>query len=247
MSRRGTLGFDRRIDLAWLDAAAAKAASGASNEEMRAYIWGFLDGVVSGNTHGSARQKTTTVLHHIWGDVPERTKSLRDRALVEFGSCSPDERLALHWAMMLGTYPLFSDTASAIGRLLALQGQFTLSHITRRLVSTWGERSTLARAGQRIVRSMVQWGALHDTGSRGFFEAVAKKRDVNSAVGIVLVEALLVDAEAAVLPLAQLLGNPALFPFALQLNAGHVRGASQFRVHRQGLDADVVELRGKQR
>lgn len=243
MNRRGTLGFDRRIDLEWLDAAATKASSGASTEETRAYIWDFLKGFVSGNVHGSARQKTTTVLHHVWGDVPKPARPLRDRALVEFASGAVDERLALHWAMVLGTYPFFSDTASAAGRLLMLQGQFTLAHLTRRLVSTWGERSTLERAGQRVIRSMVQWGALRDTGSRGFYEATPRRRKVGSAAGILLIEALLLDAVEDAAQLDKLTAHPALFPFDLDVNASHVRGASQFRVHRQGLDADFVELR----
>lgn len=244
MNRRANIGFDRRIDLEWLDAAAAKAATGASTAEIRAYIWDFLEGVVSGNIHGSARQKTTTVLHHVWGDVPKQAKPLRDRALVELAACSVDERLALHWAMVLATYPLFADAASAVGRLLMLQGQFTLAHLTRRLVSTWGERSTLERAGQRVIRSMVQWGALQDTGSQGLYAAPPCRRKIGSAVGILLTEALLVDAEEAAVQLDQLTGHPALFPFDLDVNASHVRSASQFRVHRQGLDSDFVELRG---
>lgn len=244
MNRRANIGFDRRIDLEWLDAAAATAATGASTEEIRAYIWDFLDGVVSGNVHGSARQKTTTVLHHIWGDVPKQARPLRDRALVELASCSVNERLALHWAMVLGTYPLFSDTASAIGRLLMLQGQFTLAHLTRRLVSTWGERSTLGRAGQRIVRSMVQWGALRDTKAHGVYQAVPRRKAIGPAVGTLLIEALLVDAEETSAPLDQLIGHSAVFPFDVEVNAGHIRCAPQFRVHRQGLDSDFVELQG---
>ena len=37
MNRRANIGFDRRIDLEWLDAAAAQAAAGAPTDEMRAY------------------------------------------------------------------------------------------------------------------------------------------------------------------------------------------------------------------
>lgn len=244
MNRRANIGFDRRIDLEWLDAVAGKAASGASTEEIRSYIWGFLEGVVSGSAHGSARQKTTTVLHHIWGDVPKPARALRERAIAEFAGCTPDERLALHWAMMVGTYPLFTDAASAVGRLLILQGRFTLAHLTRRLVESWGERSTLERAGQRVVRSMVQWGVLRDTEFHGVYETVPRRRMVDSAVGMVLVEALLVDAEGASVPFDQLIGHPAIFPFDLHVHAGHIRGASQFRVHRLGLDADFVELQG---
>jgi hypothetical protein len=244
MSRRATIGFDRRIDLEWLDAAAGKAATGASIEEIRSYIWDFLDGAVSGSVHGSARQKTTTVLHHIWGEVPKHAGPLRERALAELPTSTADERLALHWAMMVGTYPLFTDAASAIGRLVTLQGKFTLAHLTRRLVESWGERSALQRAGQRVVRSMVQWGVLRDTESHGVYEAAPRRVKVRSTRGTLLIEALLVDADDAALQLGQLLGHPALFPFDLDVNASDLRGAPQFRVHRQGLDADFVELQG---
>lgn len=244
MTRRSSIGFDRRIDLAWLDAAAALVAAEAPPDEMRAYLWNLLDGVLSGDKFNSARGKTVTVLNHIWGEVPEGAKALRQRAAVQLAGCTADERLALHWAMMVGTYPVFTDVAAAIGRLLMLQGSFTLAHLTRRLVGTWGERSTLERAGQRIVRSMIQWGVLRDTATRGMYEGVPRRRKVGPIVGTVLIEALLVDAEEASIPLDHLLGHPAPFPFKVDVNATHIRGASQFRVHRQGLDADLVELQG---
>tara|TARA_R110002072_G_scaffold240450_4_gene399032 strand:+ start:2579 stop:3322 length:744 start_codon:yes stop_codon:yes gene_type:complete len=244
MNRRANIGFDRRIDLEWLDAAAAQAAVGATAEEMRAYLWSLLDGVVSGDKFNSARGKTLTVLNHIWGDVPGPAASLRERAAGLIAGSAPDERLALHWAMMVGTYPLFTDTAAAVGRLLTLQDNVSLAHLTRRLVGAWGERSTLERAGQRIVRSMVQWGVLRDTATRGLYEAVPQRRKLGSAVGTVLIEALLVDAEEASVSFDQLVDHPAIFPFDLDLNASHVRGAPQFRVHRQGLDSDFVELQG---
>lgn len=244
MNRRASIGFDRRIDLEWLDAAAAQAATGATADELRAHLWNLLDGAVSGDKFNSARGKTLTVLNHIWGEVPASATSLRERAAGLIAGSTPDERLALHWAMMVGTYPVFTDTAAAVGRLLTLQGSFTLAHLTRRLVGVWGERSTLERAGQRIVRSMVQWGVLRDTETRGMYEAVPGRRKVVSAVGTVLIEALLVDAEEASVPLERLTRHPAIFPFDLDVNANHVRGASQFRVHRQGLDSDFVELQG---
>lgn len=242
MDRRAHIGLDRRIDLEWLDAAAGCAKESPTNLEMRTHLWNVLYGAVSGDKVNSARGKTVTVLNHIWGEVPPAATSLRSRAVAQLEGSTADERLAMHWAMLVGTYPIFTDTAAAVGRLLTLQGGFSLAHLTRRLVGSWGERSTLQRAGQRIVRSMVQWGVLKDTTTRGMYEAAPRRRRLGSAVGLLLIEGLLIDAEERAVALDQLRGHPAVFPFDLDLNANHVRAASQFRVHREGLDVDFVEL-----
>lgn len=243
MTRRASIGFDRRIDLGWLDAAAGYAAS-VPGEEVRDCVWTFLEGVISGDNANSARGKTVTVLNHIWGDVPQVAEALRGRAVSRVEAGTPSERLALHWAMMVGTYPVFTDVAAAAGRLMTLQGSFSLAHLTRRLVGSWGERSTLTRAAQRIIRSMIQWGVLSDTSTKGMYEAAPGVHRVGPDVAVLLLEALLLDAEQGSVSFDQLVGHPALFPFDVQLNAGHVRSASQFQVHRQGLDSDFIEIRG---
>lgn len=242
MSRRATIGFDRRIDLDWLDAAAAQAVAGASPDALRASLWILLEGVVRGDT---ARGKTVTVLNHIWGAVPPSAISLRQRAIERLATCTPEERLALHWAMMIGTYPIFSDIASAVGRFLRLQGSLTLAVLSRRLAGRWGARSTLLRAVQRIVRSMVQWDVLRDTATPGYFAGPTGPHRVGADVGLILIEALLVDAEQACLPLGQLLTHPGLFPFELALTVDQVRAAPQFQLYREGLDSDMVELQIK--
>ncbi len=242
MGRRTTIGFDRKVDLAWLDAAASRVAAGATEEEVRAYLWRLLEGTVAGNRFNSARGKTVTVLAHIWSQVPEEARALRDRAVRLLPEVSPAHRVALHWAMALATYPFFADVATTVGRLLALQGNVTLAQVTRRLVELWGERSTIVRAAQRVVRSMVQWGILKDTAERGVYEQAEPPMEAAGPLAQVLLEALLLGVSSDGMPLDQALRHPALFPFRLDLAAHDVRRAARLRVHRQGLDMDVVAL-----
>jgi hypothetical protein len=241
VNRRAKIGFDRRIDLEWLDAISARVAAGADVREARQYVWQLLDGVVRGATSKSARGKTLTVLSHIWSEVPELAAPLRTRAIAELRIAAPEERLAIHWAMMIGTYPAFADVATAAGKLLALQGSFSLAMLTKRMVDAWGGRSTMVRAAQRIVRSMVQWGVLVDTPTRGTYRRGAMRK-VGAGPARVLIEAVLVDSRASALPVEQAVGHPSLFPFELCVDASHLRKDVQFLIHRQGWREDVIEL-----
>ena len=157
-----------------LDATAEWTLQGLSVPEIRAQLERLLDGQVAGEGPHSARGKTMTVLLHVWTAVPDAAVPLRDDALALLRGRTARERLALHWGMCLATYPFFRDVAATTGRLLALQGEAALSQIVRRMAESWGGRSTLKRAVQRVVRSFVEWGVLAESGDRGVFSPAAK-------------------------------------------------------------------------
>ena len=55
MNRRKTIGFDRRLAFDWLEATASRVAAGDSLEELRAGMWAYLEGKVSGDKFNSDR------------------------------------------------------------------------------------------------------------------------------------------------------------------------------------------------
>jgi hypothetical protein len=62
---RTTIGFDRKIDIEWLDAVAGCVATGQAPKDVRKFLMGFLEGVVAGDSVHSGRGKTLTVLSRI--------------------------------------------------------------------------------------------------------------------------------------------------------------------------------------
>ena len=101
MARERIIGIDRPVRLEWLDAAAAQLARGASERQAREHLWNLLEGLVAGETPQSARGKTMTVISRVWFTVPEANRALRARALDRIEDATPEERIALHWALML--------------------------------------------------------------------------------------------------------------------------------------------------
>jgi hypothetical protein len=233
MTRRKTIGFDRRLALDWLEATASRVAAGVSLEDLRAGMWEYLEGKVSGDTR-------------IWGKVPPAVEPLKPRAVAAFQASKARDHLALHWAMAIASYPVFSDVAATAGRLLTLQDSFSLAQLTKRMVAQWSERPVLVKSTQRIIRSLVDWGALTDTETKGVYARAPKSLPVSKEIAVLLCEALLLDNEHHSLPANQLLDHPAIFPFTHSLTMADIREAPVFDVHRQGIDGDMIELRHPQ-
>jgi hypothetical protein len=242
--RRKVLGFDQRVRLEWMDAALGHIAGGKSVDDTREALLDLLDGVVGGRRTASARSKTVTVLCRIWGGTVPGTLGLRDRALALLPDLSSGERVVLHWSMALVAYPFFADIAAIVGRLLELQDEAPMAHVTRRVVELWGDREKVRNAAPKVVRSMADWGCL-DEPSKGVFRRRTPQLAVRRELATILAEALIFGGEQSAVPLPQLLRHPAAFPFLVELHAHDLRRAQTFEITRQGLDLDVVSLSGR--
>jgi len=240
--KRDAIGFDRDIELAWLEATSARVAEGMSPAKVREFLWELLAGKVSGDAPRSGRGKTTTVLLHIWCEVPAQTLPLRNDCLEALAHLSGEQQLMAHWTMSMATYPFFVEVVSAVGRLLALQETVTLAQITRRIAEKWGERSTAVRACRRVVRSIVRWGALRDTDRHGVYARRSVPIPATPAGVELLVEGLLRGTGADAGPLEGLTSSPALFPFRVSLADSWGSGSGRLELTREGVDRDVVVL-----
>ena len=235
------VGFDRRIHTEWLDALADQVAKGESVPALRRYLHGLLE---KDHPAKTARGKTVTVLMRIWVHLPPEHLPIRREAFDLLRSIRPADRIWLHWGMCLLAYPLFRDTATAIGRLLKLHDEFTLTQLQRRLVDVWGDRSTVKRASQRIVRSMIDWGALADIDRSRRFRAAPQRTTASKPLQLWFLRACHTAAEAETVEAQQLLGLPLAFPLKLTITKTDLRRYDHFALHRQGLDMEMVAANG---
>jgi hypothetical protein len=241
MSNRTKIGFDRTIRAEWLDAAAARISNGDSAGAVRKLLWDFLEDVEPGNTNNSGRGKTLTVLTRIWVSVPDQANMLKHSALKQIASASGEQRIAIHWAMCAGTHPFFFDVATHVGKLIRLHGNANRTQIKRRMTETWGDRSTLERTIQHVLRSLTQWGLLRAGHEHGSLVGNKDPIRIDSNVSQLLVHAVLLG-QGQGQSFSQILAHPALFPFKLDLSIRDLTASPAFHVHRQGDQSDFVEL-----
>lgn len=234
MRNRNTIGFDRRLNIEWLDASAARAAAGDDTDAARAYLERVLTGVVDGKGKRGSRAKTVTVLLGVWHRVPPVAARARAKLLSFITEGDPKDRVAGHWAMCMLSYPFYADVATIVGRLLALQGDLTWGQVRRRVRERWGDRPTAERAARRIVRSWVQWGILKDTGTHGSFRLARTPLAVHATPAEVLIEAVLVHSGRDAMPIQDVVASPAVFPFQLGAVIPLIRRSETFEFHRHG-------------
>jgi hypothetical protein len=234
------IGFDRKLQLSWLDATVGLVQQAHDTDAVADELRQRLASEIRGDV---ARRKTVTVLLRLWVNIPQEHWVLRDEALEFAAHLSPRERPMLHWGMSLLAYPFFRDVAATVGGLGRLQEVFSMAQVQRRMVESWGQRSTLVRAVQRLVRTFYAWGMLLEAEERGSYRLAPAHQPQKPALVLWLLNCALLSNGSDITPLQGLAQRSYLFPFELTPFLGDVRRSSRFQVTRQGLDLEMVSVR----
>ena len=237
---RKVVGIDRKIKRAWIDAALDQLAQTPDAAELRKFIDRHLKNELPGK---ESRAKTTGIVLRIWTGIPPERVALRDRAVALLPRISGQERIWLHWGMTALAYPFFRDLTEVVGRLLALQDDFTTAQVQGRMLTTWGDRATIKEAAQKLITMLVDWEVLRSTKTKGHFLLARRMTASIPDLQLWLLEALLGASAADEIEAQQLLRLPESFPFTLSIGIADLRRHEGFNIHRQGLDMDMVALR----
>ena len=217
-----------------------RLAQTTDEAELRTFLDKHLKDELPGK---ESRAKTAGIVLRIWSGIPPERVALRDRAVALLPRISGQERIWLHWGMTALAYPFFRDTAEVVGRLLALQDDFTTAQVQGRMLTTWGDRATSKEAAQKLITTLVDWEVLRSTKTKGHFLLARKMTASIPELQLWLLEALLGASAADEIEAQQLLRLPESFPFTLSVGVADLRRHEGFNIHRQGLDMDMVALR----
>lgn len=172
MSRRQQIGFSQRIRLEWLEQTARLILAGNDQVAINAGLQELLKNKVSigGTAERGNREKIITILLKVWLTAPTEFDGLRLDGLELLKQLSTQDRMAVHWGMVMAVYPFWGSVASQVGRLLKLQDSAAAAHIQRRMREQYGERETVSRAARRVLRCYLDWGVLRATKMKGVYQ-----------------------------------------------------------------------------
>ncbi|MCB0153532.1 MAG: hypothetical protein KDF65_01960 [Anaerolineae bacterium] len=244
MLNKKTIGFDRELNLSWLDLTAGLLQETSDGSSIRQTLTSRLTDEIPGK---EACRKTVTLLTRIWVRVPPEYQMLQSEALTLLPLVLPKERLWLHWGMSMLAYPFFYDVAATVGRLLKLQTEFTSTQVQRRMREAWGERTTVERAVSRLLKTLAAWQVITEATAESHTYLLSTPRHTtNEKLVLWFMECLMWSSRQAnerqdlQLPLFELIQSPAMFPFELTPHLATLRRSSRFEISHQGLDLEMV-------
>ena len=245
-SRLTQVGIDRVVRLRWLKQTASLVLGGNDTVTIKSILQSDLrDTFRSDNTtvRGSIN-KSITILIKVWLRVPKELDPLRLSGLALLKRLPQEYHHAVHWGMIMASYPFWMNVALQVGRLLKLQGSLATVQLQRRIRELYGERETVARRARYVLRSFVDWGVLKQISKRGIYTYDASFTVDDTQLIAWLVQASLHARPSGSAPLKDVLDNPSLFPFKLAtISAEGLLSASEnLDVLRHGLDDDLVML-----
>jgi len=247
-NRHETIGVKQVIRLEWMNKVANLLLAGLDAKAIRQELHAYLADRNPNGSDGerSARTRTFVIgnLMRIWAAPDPELIRFRDASLAVLRE-NPSAALAVQWGMISAAYPFWFNVARHTGRLLALQDQVTLAQIINRLREQYGDRTTVRREGQRVMRSFVAWGVLRDSATTGCYERVAAEGLSSPQSAALLLEAAIHAGPDGKAELTTLLSNPGLFPFRISGQQGQVLAGNNARLTaiNLGVDESLIMLR----
>lgn len=140
-------------------------------------------------------------------------------------------------------YPFFRQTTTILGQFARTGEPITRQAVKGRLSAEIGHLGSLNRSAERVVASLVSWGALeHQKKGNVYIPQLKKYKTANIGLQSWLLACALSSRSSDQLPFADLIRLPELFPFQNTINLDALRANPKFFVQRQGM-WDMVELR----
>ena len=247
--RHNAIGIKQVIRFEWMQKVANLLLTGLDTKTIRGELHEFLANKKGNGSEGERSEQTRAFvvnnLMKIWGSPDPELILFRDASLV-FLLENPSMSMAVHWGMISAVYPFWFNTARQTGRLLALQDQVTYAQIVKRLKEQYGDRQTVSRYAQFVIRSFVAWGALKDSETKGCYEKADLVNIADPNLAILMFESALLATPEAKGTLGLLLNNPAFFPFQLPVMTGDFvsQRSDRIDVVRYGLDDELLKLKG---
>ena len=229
------VGLSRAIKIEWLNKTVDLVLEGMSPENIKEALNDYISFEISSKDN---IRKSRDILMNLWVYPfdDENANQIRQKAIESIRNGSED-RLAMHWCMLLLYYPVFVDVTGMVGKLSTMQDTFSLAWLKDKMFEEWGERTTLFHSLDKIMQTLRQIGAVNSKGGNYTINHFDIK---NAETKRILLKTILALKMQAYYEPSELASVPQMFPFEYEVDSELVFGSDDFELGNFGGSPVVV-------
>ena len=232
------IGFLNYIRLVWLDATLAHHISSKNIETVKKNLYDLIEKEIQSK---EVTRKTIDVLTRTWVRIPSEDKGLQEDAMKFYDEISPSKKLLLHWGMLLIRFPFFRDICYYIGLLDSIQKEIPVKKLHQKMVEKWGHRTSMIRALDRVIQSMIEWNVI--TKSNSFLYVNEPIEIKENDLSLWFLECLFKAENVQTMLYENLVSSLTKFPFVINLPSYYVKKSKRFEYYIQGTNLETVSLK----
>ncbi len=222
------IGLSRPIKLEWLDKTVELLNENKTESQITSELGEYLSFEIKDKTN---LNKTRSSLLKSWVKVPEENLELRDLA-IQCHKNNHNNRVAVHWCMLMAAYPVFYDVCTYVGKIFNIQDTFTTAWLKQKLAESWGERTTLLYSVDKILKTLKNLGVIENV-SVGVYKC--NEMSINDPEVIKLfIMTILRSKEKSYYEISEISQTSSMFPFKFDVSHELLHNTDQFSLNNFG-------------
>ena len=151
----------------------------------------------------------------------------------------PDERIGIHWALLMKRYKVFYDLCYIIGGLFDYRDEITLAQIRNRIFEKWGARNTLQNSLSKNIQTFRELKSIQATESSGTYKKGSLVVD-DPHVMQLLCAAVVESSGREYMTWEEIVHYPVLFPFNIRnMTQADMAACDKLMLERMGDDVVI--------
>jgi hypothetical protein len=234
-----SVGLSRTVRLDWLDATVTLCMENCPPAEIRQQLDKLVEPAQPGPVE---RERIVDTLVRIW---VKAEPGLKANAIALYPHLSSrEDRLWLHYGMILAQYPFFRLCAATLGQISRTEDTVNRKIIKDRVAAEMGNLGSIERAIERLFKTWVDWGILLPAENNLTFIIFSRNIPASTLeVEKWLLSCALSAHPSDAIPFADLVALPELFPFRFSISVDDLRQDKRFEVQRQAGGLEMVSRR----
>ncbi len=230
-----TIGLSRAIKIEWLNKVVDLVNEGMAPENIKEALNDYISFEISSPDN---IRKSRDILMNLWVYPFEDEKAnLIRRQAIDAIKSGNEDKLAMHWCMLLLSYPVFVDVTVMIGKLSSMQDSFSLAWLKNKMFAEWGERATLFHSLDKIMQTLRQIGVVD---SKNGVYIVNHYNVIDATTKRIILKTILALKMQAYYEPSELAAVPQMFPFEYTVDSELIFGNLNFELGNFGGSPVVV-------